>query len=248
MESLEKKFIHTMMRGPEETDAEVLAEYLVGELKAPAGDLLEKMREKINALEYDSVLGDDTKSRIHSIVLSQALKEIYGSQKNLETRFVQGGTLLKTSPGHRNEVKKYLAKITPNLGKKTLIITEEIYSGESVSRLLEILKSLGIQADVAAFSMVDLDDGVVEKEVREKFLKQGVDLFIPDKSSTFMLPEQFGLLSRGRSKRGYAVKDMEPSHRPFIQFAHTAAFALSHKLAGEYMKKDRKNNLEKPEA
>src|SRR3990170_1954461 len=94
---------------------------------------------------------------------------------NLETRFVQGGTLLKTSPGHRNEVKKYLAKITPNLGKKTLIITEEIYSGESVSRLLEILKSLGIQADVAAFSMVDLDDGVVEKEVREKFLKQGVD-------------------------------------------------------------------------
>ena len=101
MKSFEKKLF-----GHKNPEAE--AESFISYLEKPARKLLELIKEKVDRKEYDSVLGDDAEARIHTLVLGNAIKEIYGDKKHLEIVFVQGGALLSNpslAPEHVDEVK-----------------------------------------------------------------------------------------------------------------------------------------------
>ncbi len=60
----------------------------------PAEKILDLLRTNIDQLKYDSILGDDTAGRIPALILSRAMRDIYGDRKHLETFFVKGGKLL----------------------------------------------------------------------------------------------------------------------------------------------------------
>lgn len=123
-------------------------------LEAPAQELLEQLRENIEREEYDSLLGDDGGARLHTLLLSMALKEIYGEKKRLKTFFIKGGRYIREA---KNEAatQAYIEQIREGLGKKTLVITEEIHTGRSVNALLEKLRKNGIGADVATFATTE---------------------------------------------------------------------------------------------
>lgn len=228
MKSFEKKLFS--FKNPK-VEAEVFISYL----ENPARKLLGLLKEKIDKKEYDSVLGDDAEARIHTLVLGNAIKEIYGDQKHLEIVFVQGGALLSNpslAPEHTGEVKMYLDRMKDKLGKRTLIVTEEILGGTSVEKLALILKSLEIEADVATFQ-------VAEPEAFDSnpiITPEGIMIFNGEGIGGFMLKEHLGVWDRTRSGEGHAVarQPIDKLEQQQIRAAREAAKSLAHKLADEY--------------
>lgn len=70
------------------------AEDHLNRFEEPALNLLELLSQQIEARVFDSILSDDSSSRIHSLVLGQAIQDLYGDDKRLQIVFVQGGSLL----------------------------------------------------------------------------------------------------------------------------------------------------------
>jgi hypothetical protein len=91
----EKKF--SFEPTPEQTERhkrEIL-ENIMRIFEGQASNLLGRLRPEIEALKYDSVLGDDVSGRIPALIMGTAIKEIYGDRKKLNAIFVQGGRLMK---------------------------------------------------------------------------------------------------------------------------------------------------------
>lgn len=61
----------------------------------PALNILRQIRPQLERQDYDCILSDDSSARVHSLVLGQAIQDIYGPDKRLRIVFVQGGRLLK---------------------------------------------------------------------------------------------------------------------------------------------------------
>lgn len=91
-------------------------------MEAPARNILELLRLKIEAHEYDSILGDDADARIHTLVLAQAIQDIYGDQKKLHTVFVKGGSILRNDDMLQKMIPEH--KMTTELRNK--LITGEV--------------------------------------------------------------------------------------------------------------------------
>ena len=248
---MKRKYLEQLIkpRSPEEE-----AGYWIQRYKEPATELLRNLRIKIEQLEYDSVLGDDTGARIHTLVFSQAIKEIYGDRKNLQTIFVQGGVPLKDDPEHKQNVINYLEHMKPRLGKKCLIVTEEISSGETVKKLANILNSIGVQADVATFGTAwdqDAYTEYVQSTDQPKIMNLGgLNIFVGEYSLAPSIPKDYlGLWDRSKSGHGHAIKqhprDLKfmpdsdwPSNWPSsdkISAARVKAKELGHQLAQEFL-------------
>jgi len=226
MKSFEKKLF-----GYKSPEAQ--AEGFISDLENPARKLLGLLKKKIDRKEYDSVLGDDADARIHTLVLGNAIKEIYGGSKKLEIVFVQGGDLLFNLSEHADEVKSYLHRIKDKIGKHTLIVTEEIFSGKSVEKLALILRSLYIKADVATFNVEEPEE--FENYNNPIITPEDVNIYNGEGMS-YMLGKHLGVLNRARSGKGYAVarRPVDKLEQQQIIAAREAAKSLAHKLADEY--------------
>lgn len=224
-------------------------EVFIWQLEEPAESLLSSLRKKIDNVEYDSILGDDTKARIHSLFLGNAIKEIYGQRKDLKMVFVQGGYLLKEDEQHRQQVKEYLKRMKPMLGRKTLIITEEIASAKSAEQLAELLESIGIQVDVASFGIFSESEYGDQFPSKEIHTDRGRLIYIGDwRSPGYMVPHSYaglepragrGVETAPRSGGGHAVKAEleEDEDRREVVESREILKEVAHKLAQGYLTK-----------
>ncbi len=210
---------------PEELhDAEQEMRRLLSHAPAQTFKLLKRMRNEIRDRAYDALLGDDGKGRIPTLILGQALQELYGEKKRLQLAFVAGGSILRdsgTTPDpdeatHAQEVLRYLIRMKPVLGKRVLIVTEEIGSGRSMGRLAEILRSIGIECDIATFGMVlgmetaeepaEAEDGP-PYEPRTYTDDWGNRVLVGDYENGPILDSRYsGLVRAARSGFGHAVR------------------------------------------
>ncbi len=217
------------------------AEGYVEDLKAHAIYLLEAMRDRIEARVYDSVLGDDSSGRIHALLISKTLAELYGERKDLKTVFVQGGALLKSSEQYYQKAREYLKRMQSELGKRVLIVTEEIMTSRSVDKLAGILKSLGIDVDIATFSAGAVEDkDIFNQNISERhaITRSGFDIFIGGQGNVYIPNEYSGLQSRGKSGFGHAIKlDPRKRNQNKINAMRDVIKKLAKELADDYRKK-----------
>ena len=247
----------------------------------PARRILELIAPDIERRAYDSLLSDDSGSRIHSLVLAQAIQDLYGSDKRLNLVFVQDGKLLNSdesfeavytedevqgspllrkmyeagvlevefeedgfggvevryllrrSTTHRDEVRDYLSRMSPRLGRKTLIVTEEVYSGSTVNALAEMLRGIGIQAEAAAYGTAFEEEG--EAISNPWMTSKGVKIYLGNvyRNGPIMRPEYLGIVDSARSGFGHPVRQRPTGnvHAMRIVAARRAAKELGHRLA-----------------
>ena len=211
------------------------AEGYVSYLEKPAQRLLSLLRENLDRKEYDSVLGDDAGGRIHALLLGSAIKEIYGDEKKLNVIFVKGGRLLKSSPEHVSETETYLERMKDKIGKRTLVVTEEILGGHSVGKIASMLRGLGIEADIATFQTAGEPE---DYEGNPMITFEGFKIFNGEGHGSILPDEYSGVWSdEAGSGKGYANARQFEKEQGEIKAIREAIKPLSHKLASEFLTK-----------
>lgn len=144
----------------------------------------------------------------------------------------------------KRKVVSYLEYMKLQLGRKCLIVTEEILSGETVKKLAAILKFLGIQADIATFGVAWEPDSP-GKEPKQTTTPEGFDIFIGSYRWAPSIDQEYtGLWDRGKSGKGHAIK--RPPHGELrgrfsrfqpekINASRVNAKELGHQLAQEFL-------------
>lgn len=117
----------------------------IAEIEQALISLLEQLKEKIENAEYDTLISDDVGGRIPTLILKKIIKKCNPNQE-LETFFIASGkTYLPTAQEENYEtLKEYLKKITHKT-KKALIITQFIFSGDTIIKLAKALEEVGIK-------------------------------------------------------------------------------------------------------
>ncbi|MGC9048982.1 MAG: hypothetical protein ACP5IX_02080 [Patescibacteria group bacterium] len=101
---------------------------------------------------YDTILSDDVSGRLPSLFLRELINRIRSKagKEPVKTYFLAAGRywwLIEKDKAIRN----FLVGKKKEIGK-ALVVTEYIESGHGITRLMELLKELGINFDVAAVS------------------------------------------------------------------------------------------------
>jgi hypothetical protein len=120
--------------------------------------IVDVFSKEINEKEFDSILVDDTRAHLHGLLMRDVINSLYGDKRI--------GTFFVKADSHKEKAfLDYLDKIKEKLGRRVLVVTEEINSGSRVRFFKEILDSLGIACDIATFSLANPfdKDTLVEK-------------------------------------------------------------------------------------
>lgn len=165
---------HLSLEGTNESEGGFHFEQ-IAELEPAVISLVEKLKEKIEAGEYDTLVSDEIGGRIPTLILRKIIKLVRPNAQ-LATYFISGGHYLPDAapyPDSKNEKKragdyeklsKHIQKITENT-KSALISTQFIFKGGSVSKLYRLLKEAGVpDVDVASLRYAFLDHLSVPKE------------------------------------------------------------------------------------
>ncbi len=138
------------------------------EIESAMVSLVKQLKEKIKDKEYDTLISDDVGGRIPTLILKKIIKQVNPDQK-LETFFVASGkTYLPTFENEEKYAKlqEYLKKMTGKT-KKALIITQFIFSGDTMIKLIDALRESGINnfdiASVDAMPYPEKKEMLMEK-------------------------------------------------------------------------------------
>ena len=119
----------------------------IAEMEPAMISLAEKLKDKIEKGEYDTLISDDVGGRIPTLILREIMlgKGRYDNENKLNTFFVAGG---------RNpdlEALDEYFKSKASVAGKVLLITECMFSGWSIERLRKLLEKNHIKDfDVAS--------------------------------------------------------------------------------------------------
>ncbi len=117
----------------------------VAEIEPAMVSLVKQLKEKIESGEYDTLISDDVGGRIPTLILRKIIKE-HNPDKKLGTLFIASGeTYLPTSADTEKyeQLQEHLKKVTEKT-KKTLIVTQFIFTGKTLIRLADALKEAGV--------------------------------------------------------------------------------------------------------
>jgi len=117
---------------------------------APAlNEIVLELGPAIENGEYDTFIGEDASGRIPAIIIWQAAKEVssWKGKDQPDLRFVVGTQKGHVSPEKLEGIRTLLKK-TDKL-KKKLIVTEFVFSGNSLKAMTNTIKEAGFEADVA---------------------------------------------------------------------------------------------------
>ncbi len=136
---------------------EEMAEKLDGPFEHPEViEAFENLSEQIGDRfgDYETIISDDASGRLPSLVLRKLISRVREeeSKKSPDTFFVVGG--MHPPEGTEEAVRGFLEKTLEEKGDlgKTLIVSEYIGEGISISELMETLKQLGVDYDFATVS------------------------------------------------------------------------------------------------
>lgn len=149
------------------------------QLREPLAKMLEALRPQIENGDYDALIGDDASGRIPTLIMGEAIKQIY-QEKGYEpplVRFIAGSSGLeglysrvkaeekreavsKQIGRIKGDIEKRLAATNPSANEKregksptVLIVTDTIVSGSSINALIEPIEEKGLVADVATVGL-----------------------------------------------------------------------------------------------
>ncbi len=114
---------------------------------------------------YDTVLSDEASGRLPSLFLSKIINNarLKNGQDSLQTYFITAGRY--QDPEKAKAVKDFLASKKDKIGK-ALVVTEYICTGAVIQGLVEAMKRLGINFDVAAVSINEENDIIKNNHIR----------------------------------------------------------------------------------
>lgn len=120
-------------------------------------NLTEQLTPAIRNHEYNVVIGDDASGRIPALVISGLMKEVYKEDKVISPRilFLAGGHY--EEEGIEKDAFNYLNKlktkkiVSPK--DNILLVTEYIDTAISISRIIHILKKVGLNCDIVALGV-----------------------------------------------------------------------------------------------
>lgn len=139
-----------------------VADELVSEVEYPFNNqrVIETMGNLVASLEdrlplYETLLSDDASGRLISLFLWRIINKMRKEEdeKSAKISFLASGRYHNDMVDR--EVKKFVAENKKNFGK-TLLVTELIDSSRSIDKLVEILEKEGVDFDIAALSVTDL--------------------------------------------------------------------------------------------
>ena len=145
----------------ENKEIEVPKYYEIEQLKLPIQEIILQLRDKIEKGEYGYVVGDDASGRIPTLIFSNFLKSVYREKgfSDPETFFFAGG---KSTEKEINKLKRKAMEkaiknyqesgLKNNVGKRALLLTEYIVTGESLVVICDALENSGISFDIATVS------------------------------------------------------------------------------------------------
>lgn len=123
----------------------------IAEIEPATISLVEQMKGKIEQGEYDALVSDDVGGRIPTLALRKVINSV-NPEGHVETLFVASGKLYFPQEG-TDDYKKLLVYLTKfkEIKKidKALLVTQFVFKGGTVAKLLYALKKVGIDADVA---------------------------------------------------------------------------------------------------
>lgn len=151
MKTLERpKFEGEKKPEKKETEAKYNFEE-IAELEKPIESLVHQLKEAIDSGEYDTLIGDDAKARIPTLIFRSIFeKRIRAVNPNLrskearsklKTYFISGGRELSND----ESLRQFFLKIKPGV-KKALFVTEYIETGKSADRVAKTLEQAGINS------------------------------------------------------------------------------------------------------
>lgn len=132
----------------------------IAEIEPATIELTKQLKEKIERGEYDALISDDAGGRIPTLVLRKIFNSV-NPEKKVETLFVASGKLYFPEPNTEdyNKLLEYLTKFKKgNEIKKALLVTQFVFSGGTVAKLLRALKEVDIDADAAVLEVAFPDD------------------------------------------------------------------------------------------
>ncbi|MDX1535730.1 MAG: hypothetical protein R3346_03155 [Candidatus Spechtbacterales bacterium] len=139
-----EEIVESMARNNKMQNAERLR--AIDEAMEGFGKIVLELKEKIG--DYDAILSDDASGRLISLILREVFKNEKG--EGLPTNFVLAGRYLEY-PRRIEKMKEYLEDRLEGV-EKILIVTEYIETGRGLSKLLNVLREMGIDFDIAALS------------------------------------------------------------------------------------------------
>lgn len=107
--------------------------------------LVKQLKEKIDGGEYDTLISDDVGGRIPTLILRKIIKK-HNPEKKLGTFFIASGKTYLPTPANAKkyeQLQEYLKKVTDKT-KKALVVTQFIFTGETLIRLADALKEAGV--------------------------------------------------------------------------------------------------------
>jgi hypoxanthine phosphoribosyltransferase len=141
---------------------------LMEKIEPAMTSLVEQLKSGIEVGEYSALLGDDTKGRLPTLVLSKIFRkegppDLDGKPK---TFFLAAGRQFAYMVGH-DSVKKHLESMDFG-NKKLLIVTDFIDSGDTLKGIAYELNRAGVHKfDFAALYAGDLADDYFKDAVQE---------------------------------------------------------------------------------
>ena len=132
---------------------------------APAlNEIIEELGPAIENAEYDTFIGEDTSGRIPAIIIWQAAKEISAleNKSQPDIKLIVGTQKGHVSPEKLEGVRKLLKNTDNN--KRKLLITEFVFSGNSMKTMIDTIKEAGFEADVVVVRSDFMNKEKLEKK------------------------------------------------------------------------------------
>ena len=124
----------------------------VAELEAPIKKIIEKIKNRIENGEYGLIIGDDASARIPTRILGDFIREISRIRGQLQPNIIfipgklKGGWL---ELAEQEQFEEHISKFGMVPDKKILIITDTVFSGESLQKLVHLIKKAGHIPEIA---------------------------------------------------------------------------------------------------
>lgn len=207
---------------------------ILNQLKNPIRKILGDLRVPIEQGAYNAIIGDDASGRIPTLILSEVIKRVYAQygHKAPVIRFMTSPSRVHHDAQKENiqaHVSKILKDAQNSFGDgKALLVTDVVWSGKTLSRLMDGIRANGWNADVATVGFVDNHN--TKREVEETI---GAPLINGSEETPAIYNRKY-LSGVTKNRKDIfaspaAKKGSSPKHQISINFARK----VSHEIASE---------------
>lgn len=154
----------------------------LGEYETVVSDIEEYMRNIYLQLkdhllndEYGFIVGDDTSARTPTLVI-KGFSDVLGQAKGREqlpTLFLQASRHVPDAIVKRQFEDRILPAFQFQRGKKALLVSDHVTTGNTVTRLLKLFKESGIEVDICVMQIQRTKEGQIPFDAGNSLVFEG---------------------------------------------------------------------------